>query len=258
MASESLLRYPVRVVSENSQTMFRPLSGCLSRLRVNFNKGMTSVIFRRNRAAWAFSRTFSFAALGAVLAAGTSATALASHRDATVQKPLRGLVTAVGNTGLQLQTSTGTVSVTFSKGTTQVVRFVMGSTADVTAGKRVDLHVVRGTRTVDVIHVEQNKPAPSRPVVVHVLPKSSDRTAPRRDVNVVVPQPLSGQVVSLNGGTLTLRFGNGSTGTFTLASNVNVNEALTGSLADLGVGETVQIFFGKSGNVARSIIITNA
>lgn len=190
-----------------------------------------------------------------ILTTGTSAAALAAHRDRPAPKPLRGLITAVGTNGLQLQTASGTVNVSFVRGTTQVVRFVMGSTADVTAGKRVDLHVVKGSRTVDAIHVEQNRPAPLHPTGVRVPSRSG---APHRDVNDVSAQPLSGQVVSLSGGTLTLRFGNGSTGTFTLGSNVNVNEVLTGSLADLGVGETVQIFLAKSGNVARSIIITNA
>ncbi len=216
------------------------------------------MIIKRSRPGRGPTRTFTFGVLGMILAAATSSDALAAHRDLLPQKPLRGLITAVGTNGLQLQTASGTVNISFARGTTQVVRFVMGSTADVTAGKRVDLHVVKGSRTVDAIHVEQSKPAPLHPVAAHLPPKSGDRPVPHRDVNDVSPQPLSGQVVSLNGGILTLRFGNGSTGTFTLGSNVNVNEALTGSLAELGVGETVQIFLTKAGNVARSIIITNA
>jgi hypothetical protein len=215
------------------------------------------VIFKRNRPAWALARTLSFASLGVTLTVGASATAFASNRGATAQKTLRGLITAVGNNGLQLQTATGTVNVALAKGTTHVVRFVMGSTADVTPGKRVDLHVVKGTRTVDAIHIEQNRPAPIH-AVARATFKSGDRSVPHRDANGVSPQPMSGQVISINAGTLTLRFGNGSTGTFTLGSNVNVNEALTGSLADLGVGEAVQIFLGRTGSVARSIIITNA
>ena len=212
------------------------------------------MIFKRSRPARALTRTVSCGTLSIVLIGGSGAAALAAHRDLTVQKPLRGLVTAVGTNGLQLQTASGSVNVAFARGTTQVVRFVMGSTADVTAGKRVDLHVVKGTRTIDAVHVEQNKPTQSHPVA-HITPRTG---APRRDGNELSPQPLSGQVVSLSGGILTLRFANGSTGAFFLGPNVHVNEALTGSLADLGVGETVQIFLTRSGSMARSIIITNA
>jgi hypothetical protein len=215
------------------------------------------VIINCSRPTWALTRVLSISALGVALAAGASGTALAFHRDSTAPKPLRGLITAVGNNALQLQTANGTVSVPIVKGTTHVVRSVMGSTADVTVGKHVDLHVLKGTRTVDAIHIDQDKPAPIHPVI-HTPPKTGDRSAPHRDASGATRQPMSGQVVSLNGGTLTLRFGNGSTGAFTLGSNVHVNEALTGSLADLGVGETVQIFLGKSGSIARSIIITNA
>ena len=215
------------------------------------------MIIKSSHPAWALTRTLSAAALGVGLTTGVTATALAFHQDSAVQKPLRGLITAVGSSTLQLQTATGTVSVPLVKGTTHVVRSVMGSTADVTTGKHVDLHVVKGTHTVDAIHIEQDKPATTHPVI-HTLPKSGDRSAPHRDANGVTPQPMSGQVISLNGGILTLRFGTGSTGSFTLGPNVHVNETLTGSLADLGVGETVQIFLVKSGSVARSIIITNA
>jgi hypothetical protein len=62
----------------------------------------------------------------------------------------------------------------------------------------------------------------------------------------------------LSGGTITVRYGNGSTGTFPLGPNVNINEVLSGSLADLGVGETVQVFLGKPGSVARTVVIINA
>lgn len=217
--------------------------------------------FDRIRPGWSLTRRLSLAALAAGLAAGSSITALASHREAPIQ--IRGLITVVGNNGLQLQTSSGTVNVTLVKGITHVLRSVMGSTGDVTPGKRVELHLVKGTRTVDAIHVQENKPAPVRRTPVHspsfhTSPKSGDRSLPHGDANGIMPQLLSGQVVTLIGGTLTLKYGNGSTGSFALGPNVNVNEALSGSLADLGVGETVRVFLGKSGSMARTIIIINA
>jgi hypothetical protein len=221
-------------------------------------EGKKFVYFDRNRTGRALARRLSLAALGVALASGAPTMALANHREPAVPAPLRGLVTAVGNNWLQLQTSSGTVKVAVAKGITHVVRSVMGSTADVTAGKRVDLHLAKGTRSVDAIRIEQNKPAPVHRVVVHIPSKSGDRPLPHRDANGTAPQLLSGQVVSLNGGTLTVRYGNGSTGSFTLGPNVNVNEALSGSLADLGVGETVQVFLGKPGSAARTVNIINA
>jgi hypothetical protein len=159
---------------------------------------------------------------------------------------------------MQIQTSGGTVNVGLSRGVTHVVRSVMASTRDVTSGKRVDLHLVKGTRTVDAVWVEQNKSAPAHRIAVHTSPRDGDRSVPHRDQSVATTPARSGQVVTLSGDTLTLRYGNGSTGTFTLAPNVHVNEALSGSLADLGVGETVQVFLGKTGNVASGIVIINA
>lgn len=212
----------------------------------------------RKRPGLALSRGLSVAALSAVLACGATATALASRREAPVPIPLRGLITAVGTNELQLQTSNGTVEVALNKQTTHIVRSVMGSTADITAGKRVDLHVIRGTHTVDSVHIEQNQPAAIHRVPVRTPAKTGDHPAPLHDSAGNGPQGMSFQVVSLNGGTLTVRYGNGTTGTFILGPNVKVNEALSGTLEDLGVGETVQVFLGKPGTVARSIVIINA
>jgi hypothetical protein len=218
----------------------------------------TPVNSNSNRRGRGMALRLSLAALGVALTSGAASTAFAFHRESARSSPLRGLITAVGNTGMQLQTTNGTVSVEIAKGTTHVVRYVMGSTADVTPGKRVDLHLVRGTRTVDAIHVEQNNPAPAHRVAAHTTPRNVERSLPRRDTSDTAPQFLSGQVVSLSGGTITVRYGNGSTGSFPLGSNVNVNEALSGSLADLGVGETVQVALAKPGNVAKNVIIINA
>ena len=206
----------------------------------------------------ALARTISVAALS-ILAASTACTAaFAYYRDQAMSTPLRGLIIAVGSSVMQIQTSSGSVNVGLTKGVTHVVRSVMASTGDVTVGKRVDLHVVKGTRTVDAIQIEQNGSAPVHRSGVHTTPKDEDRPIRHRAGNGAAASSLSGSVVSFNGGTLTVRYGNGSTGTFSLAPNVHVNEALSGSLADLGVGETVQVFLGKPGNVARSIVIINA
>ena len=216
------------------------------------------MIIKRSRPAWALTRTLSAAALGVGLTTGVTATALAFHRDSAVQKPLRGLITAVGSSTLQLQTANGTVSVPLVKGTTHVVRSVMGSTADVTTGKHVDLHLVKGTHTVDAIHIEQDKPAHYSPGDPHTAQeRRSFRATPGRERCDTAADVRPGRFPS------TVESSPCDSApdrpvSFTLGPNVHVNETLTGSLADLGVGETVQIFLAKSGSVARSIIITNA
>lgn len=214
--------------------------------------------FDHSRPRRALSRKVSFAALAVMAAASTSTVAFADYYDLTMSAPLRGMILAVGSSTMQIQTSSGTMNIGLTRGVTHVVRSVMASTGDVTVGKRVDLHLVKGTRTVDAIWVEQNKPAPVHRVEVHTWTKGGTGSPRHRDASGAAAQPLSGQVASLSGGTLTLRYRNGSTASFTLTPNVHVNEALSGSLADLGVGETVQVSLGKSGNVARSIVIINA
>jgi hypothetical protein len=216
------------------------------------------VHFDHSRPRRALSRKISFVALGVMAASSTSTVAFADYHDLAMSAPLRGLVLGVGSSTMQIQTSSGTVNVGLMKGVTHVVRSVMASTGDVTVGKRVDLHLVKGTRTVDAIWVEQNKPAPVHRVEVHASLKGGTSSLHHRDAGGTGTQSLSGQVASLSGGTLTLRYRNGSTASFTLAPNVHVNEALLGSLADLGIGETVQVFLGRPGNVARSIVIINA
>ena len=195
------------------------------------------------------------AVLGMAVASGVGTTALAAHREFAPPVDLHGLITSLGTDSLQLQTSSGTVTVGLNRVVTHVVRSVLGSTADITAGKRVDLHVVHGTRTVDAVRIEQNRPAP---VLVRAAPKGGDRWSSGREpaANSAGYQAL--QVVSLNGTALTVRSGNGATATFTLGPNVRVNENLNGSLADLGVGEMVQIVIGKPGSTARSITILTA
>ena len=195
------------------------------------------------------------AMLGVVVTSGAAGTALAAHRESASPVTLRGLITTLGTDTLQVQTSNGTVTVGLNRAITHVMRSVVGSTADITSGKRVDLHVVRGTRTIDVVRIEQYRPAS---VPVRGTLKVGDRSSEGREplVNTSALQAL--QVVSLNGTTLTVRNANGATVTFTLGPNVRVNETLNGSLADLGVGEMVQIVIGKPNTVAHSITILTA
>lgn len=202
-------------------------------------------------------KLLSASALSIALVAGGAVTALAQHRDPLASAPIRGLITVLNGTNLELQTANGDVAVALVKGSTHVVRSVVASTADLTAGKQVDLHLVRGTHTVDAIRIEANRAAPAHRPPTHVPPTGTDRVPTPRDLTGATPRP-SGQVVSLSGSTLTIRYGNGSTAAFTLGSKVTVNEALAGTLADLGVGETVQVVLGKPGNIARFITIISA
>ncbi|HEX6506781.1 MAG TPA: hypothetical protein VF221_04035 [Chloroflexota bacterium] len=171
---------------------------------------------------------------------------------------IQGLIIASGDNVLQVQTMMGAVTVPLAR-TTHVVRLVAGSSADVTPGKRVKLHL-RGPHTVDALSILQPKPAPTRRPDISTPTKTGSRdthtTRPTQKAPIaIVP---SGQVVSLNGNTLTLHCDSGQTRTYTLTPNVSVTKALTGSLNDLAVGEIVQVLIPRPGAPAASVTIINA
>jgi FtsP/CotA-like multicopper oxidase with cupredoxin domain len=146
---------------------------------------------------------------------------------------------------------------------TRVAGVVSGTTTDLTSNARVELHLVNGT-TVDAVrvdlvtrtaqpphtstgaHVHGTKPAGK---VGHVHPARPNPT-PR------VPTRVAGQVVSVNGSSITIRTPRG-TSTYTLAGNVSVVLIMNGTSSDLALGETVQSVVNSS-NAALEITILKA
>jgi hypothetical protein len=185
------------------------------------------------------------ALLAGIVAGGGIA---AAHDRGSARMQVQGLVTFVGNGTLQLAAPGAEIVIPIAK-TTQVARLVTGSSTDISPGKWVDLHLLRGTRTADAVLIETRHPAPH--------PKPSGSSLPK-------PQPShssgisSGQVVSLSGNTLTVRCDTGQTKAYTLTSNTSITEELPGRIADLAVGEIVRVLLGRPGTPAVAIVIINA
>jgi hypothetical protein len=183
----------------------------------------------------------------------TSASAFAWHGSRPKPVTVQGLIMSVTSSQMQLKTANGTTTVALEKGVTQIVRMVNGSTGDVTTGRVVHLHLIHGTHTADTIRVELAGHLSHRSVG-HGVSKSGRHLSSHAVENVA---PI-GLVTAFSGGTLTVQYANGSTGAYSVAQNVTVTEALSGTFNDLGMGETVQAVIRKPGAPASTVIITNA
>jgi hypothetical protein len=178
--------------------------------------------------------------------------------------PVQGQMTYVGNGKLQVSTNSGVVTVALNP-TTKVVRVVSGSTADLHANQLVDMHIVPGTTTVDMIRIEgMAKPPASHPalpkhreMIISQPSLSADgqnkhlRTPPGNPPNFT-----EGQVVSASDSSITIRTLSGKV-TYSISNTVTVTKLITGSQTDLAVGEMVQVFRGRDGS-ALSITIMSA
>jgi hypothetical protein len=202
-------------------------------------------------------------AVGALLLALTTGTVPAWAHDrssggqtrsaAGHPAPIRGLVTSVGSSSLKVQTSSGSVTVTFTAAT-KVARMVTGSTADLKAGQFIDAQFVTGTTTIRSIRIDAargHEPPPDWRIAPHygrphwearwtyseiVARKDSrQREAYRTQTRV------GGQILSVTPGSVTVRNRRGQAVVYALTRDVTVTKAVVGKISDLAPGETVQV-----------------
>jgi hypothetical protein len=176
--------------------------------------------------------------------------------------PIQGTLIRVDNQSLQIQTATSGLTLSLT-GSTHIVRVVSGSLVDVWSNEHVDLHMVKGTSTVDTIRVDAAKGmsghrellsiAPSTLefsiVSMNALPAIHPGTLPSHTVSAASGQ-LSGVVLAVSKASITLRDLKGKTVSFGLSDSVTVTKLLDGTAADLATGEKVLIFKGRHGNCA--------
>lgn len=198
---------------------------------------------------------------GALALLGLTATvvpALAHGRVDREPRGVSGVVTSVDGQNLLVQTRTGSVAVTLTS-STHVIRRVSGSAADLSRGEVIDLQVARGQTSVTTIHIyapgatlpAQNPTHPTRPTrpTHSPHPPRTDRTT------MATPERGPAQIVALTGTTITVRYGDGRSATYTLAGNLTVVKDMVGQLTDVAVGQTVSVRF-KNGTSTVAAWIT--
>jgi len=203
------------------------------------------------------------------VAAGSGAASAQTRANHGHTAALKGTIQSVAGTSLQLQTSTGAVTVAYTA-KTHVEKIVAGTTADLTANARVSVQLKAGTTTVTAIRIEPafNKPAgattgtpkthtgKAHPTTgTHTGWKGGTTT--KKPVSSAARSVAGGLVAGLTGNTLTLSGRGGTTAAYTLASTVKITKIVAGTTASLARGETVQVF-APAGGAAREITILAA
>lgn len=190
--------------------------------------------------------------------------------------PIQGMLTAVYTGSLQVQTQTGSVTIS-TTGSTHVVRIVSGSLADLHVNQHVEGHLMPGTKTLDGIqidgskwfkpnhpHVEEDTTAPDAAVWASERmaqkPKSmTQHSNPRASQHPAGPPSnyVSGQVVSIGKQSVTLAGWNARQTSYALNGSLRVTKIMNGTPGDLLFGETVRVTRDSNGN-AKCVVILSA
>jgi hypothetical protein len=195
---------------------------------------------------------------GALVLLGLRATvmpALAHGRGDREPRGVAGVVTSVDGQSLLVQTRTGSVAVTLT-GSTHVIRRVSGSAADLSRGEVIDLQMSRGQSSVTTIHIYAAGTAlPSRnpPRPLHA-PRPTHPPHPGRTL-ASRPEHGPAQIVALTDTTITVRYADGRSATYTLGGNLTVLKDMVGQLTDVAMGQTVSVRF-KNGSSTVADLIT--
>jgi len=197
--------------------------------------------------------------IGLIGSTGFAAAKTAGHHGHFA--PLKGVVTAVSTNTLQLQTPSGAKSVGLTSAT-RIVRIVSGTSGDLIPNARVDLHLVKGTTTINAVQID---------AVTHTKVHTKTMPATHTKKGTGAPHTAKGtartargdhahsggQISAVNGNNVTIRDREGQTKTYTLANNTTITKTMSGAASDLSVGETVQAFV-NSNNAAIAVTILNA
>lgn len=159
----------------------------------------------------------------------------------------QGTVIYASNTLLQVATGSGTFSFVLSNNT-HVYLVAHGSRADVTPTTIVKLHFLPGTTLINGIDVLPPSVPSSTAGADHDRQPRPTGTPfagghKGHHKHAAVPPPRTevvGQVVVFAGSSITIRDTHGHTATYTLNGFPPITKILNGSIADLGVGETVR------------------
>ena len=197
--------------------------------------------------------------IGLIGSTGLAAAQTASHHGHFA--PLKGVVTAVSTNTLQLQTPSGAKSVGLTSAT-RIVRIVSGTSGDLIPNARVDLHLVKGTTTINAVQIDAVTHTKVHTKTVHATHTKKGTGAPHTAKGTARTARgdhahAGGQISAVNGNNVMIRDREGQTKTYTLANNTNITKMMSGAVSDLSVGETVQASV-NSNNAAMTVTILNA
>jgi hypothetical protein len=202
--------------------------------------------------------------LAPVMAGGFSSVAAQtpSHREhADRVITVRGILTALGPGKMQVQSMMGAALVPFDA-STQVVKIVYGTTADLVPRTRVVIHLSSQSRMVIAIRVTASLQAqPHLPWAHDGTGTPGVRPRPLPASTPVAPRPLvrnrgtvRGNIVAVGDGVVAVRTGK-RTVNFALSPGATITKSSMGTLSDLAVGEMVQVLVPVTGPALRITIL---
>ena len=176
--------------------------------------------------------------------------------ERTHLSPVKGVVTDMGNGRLQVQTQNGAVTVTLTTAT-RVFRLMTGSTADLKTGQFISLTVTTGTNIVQQLVIAP--PTGATPHTAHKPPhpKIYDRPPAAKTRPWTGKMPVHGQIMAMNGNTLTVRLSRGQMATLTVNDSTQILKVMRGALSDLDIGQTVVVLRDSTGAAEEVEIVSS-
>ncbi|TMK79069.1 MAG: hypothetical protein E6G45_04545 [Actinobacteria bacterium] len=169
--------------------------------------------------------------------------ATASVAAGNPNSPVRGIVIGVTADSLQVQSSSGPVTVAIT-GQTRVIRTVSGTVADLRRGQ--------------IVKLELNAKS-GRVVQIHIAPPGTTLAAnPGRGQGRGRGQAKnrgSAQILAVSGKTIRVRYGSRQVVTYRLVSKPRVIKDVLGRIGDIAVGQTVLVTRSHGGRVANVVTI---
>ncbi len=183
------------------------------------------------------------AIVASLVAFGLVLGATASVAAGNPNSPVRGIVIGVTADSLQVQSSSGPVTVAIT-GQTRVIRTVSGTVADLRRGQ--------------IVKLELNAKS-GRVVQIHIAPPGTTLAAnPGRGQGRGRGQAKnrgSAQILAVSGKTIRVRYGSRQVVTYRLVSKPRVIKDVPGRIGDIAVGQTVLVIRSHGGRVANVVTI---
>jgi hypothetical protein len=184
------------------------------------------------------------------------------HHGTLQMETIRGLVTFASGSSMHVQTQSGAVSVGLTS-STGVTRIVVGSDADLAKGEQViATFTAPGSNVIKFIHIELASQSHDGSSISGRAGQSKSRYVDRRlALAAWADRPswkVTGQILSIDSSSITLRTSRGSTATYGLVGDLKVSKTMPGRVSDIDFGETVSAFVNRTSSVATEVCILSS